>query len=125
MINRSYFFIFFIFIIFLCSYFFKTNSMPNPKKIPHELIQHNDIRIDNYYWLRDDSRSNKEVLAYLQSENTYANKWFRSKYDHKKEIVNELKEQLPDEEVSFPINNNGYLYYEKFNKDDQLPRFYK
>ena len=99
--------------------------MPNPKKIPHELIQHNDIRIDNYYWLRDDSRSNKEVLAYLQSENTYANKWFRSKYDHKKEIVNELKEQLPDEEVSFPINNNGYLYYEKFNKDDQLPRFYK
>ncbi len=99
--------------------------MPNPKKIPHELIQHNDIRIDNYYWLRDDSRSNKEVLAYLESENTYANKWFRSKYDHKKEIVNELKEQLPDEEVSFPINNNGYLYYEKFNKDDQLPRFYK
>jgi oligopeptidase B len=99
--------------------------MPSPKKIPHELIQHNDIRIDNYYWLRDDSRSNKEVLAYLQSENTYANKWFKSKYDHKKEIVNELKEQLPEEEVSFPINNNGYLYYEKFNKDDQLPRFYK
>ena len=125
MINRSYFFLLFILIIFLCSYFFKSNSMPNPKKIPHELIQHNDIRIDNYYWLRDDSRSNKEILAYLQSENTYANKWFRSKYDHKKEIVNELKEQLPEEEVSFPINNNGYLYYEKFNKDDQLPRFYK
>ena len=125
MINRSYFFLLFILIIFLCSYFFKINSMPNPKKIPHELIQHNDIRIDNYYWLRDDSRSNKEVLAYLQSENTYANKWFKSKYDHTKEIVNELKEQLPEEEVSFPINNNGYLYYEKFNKDDQLPRFYK
>ena len=125
MINRSYFFLIFILIIFLCSYFFKSNSMPNPKKIPHELIQHNDIRIDNYYWLRDDSRSNKEVLAYLQSENTYANKWFRSKYDHKTEIVNELKEQLPEEEVSFPINNNGYLYYEKFNKGDQLPRFYK
>ena len=99
--------------------------MPNPKKIPHELIQHNDIRIDNYYWLRDDSRSNKEVLAYLQSENTYANKWFRSKYNHKKEIVNELKEQLPEEEVSFPINNIGYLYYEKFIKYDKLPRFYK
>ena len=26
---------------------------PTPKKIPYELIQHNDIRVDNYYWLRD------------------------------------------------------------------------
>ena len=98
---------------------------PTPKKIPYELIQHNDIRVDNYYWLRDDSRSDKEVLAYLDSENSYADKWFESRYDYKTDIVNELIEQLPDEEVSFPFNNNGYIYYEKLNKGDQLPKFYK
>ena len=27
---------------------------PNPKKVPYELLQHNDKRIDYYYWLRDD-----------------------------------------------------------------------
>lgn len=98
---------------------------PTPKKIPYELIQHNDIRVDNYYWLRDDSRSDKEVLAYLDSENSYADKWFESRHDFKTDIVNELIEQLPDEEESFPIKNNGYIYYEKLNKGDQLPKFYK
>ena len=98
---------------------------PTPKKIPYELIQHNDIRVDNYYWLRDDSRSDKEVLAYLDSENSYADKWFESRHDFKTDIVNELIEQLPNEEESFPIKNNGYIYYEKLNKGDQLPKFYK
>ena len=103
----------------------KNMENPSPKKIPFELIQHNDIRVDNYYWLRDDSRSNKEVLTYLESENLFAENWFKSKHDYKTVIVNDLIEQLPDEEVSFPINNNGYIYYEKLNKGDQLPRFYK
>ena len=98
---------------------------PNPKKVPYELIQHNDIRIDNYYWLRDDSRSNKEILDYLKLENLYADEWFKSKQDYKTEIVNELLKQLPDQEISFPVENNGYLYYEKLNKDEQLPRFYR
>jgi oligopeptidase B len=98
---------------------------PTPKKIPYELIQHNDIRVDNYHWLRDDSRSDREVLAYLDSENSYADKWFKSRPDFKTDIVNELIEQLPDLEESFPFNNNGYIYYEKLNKGDQLPKFYK
>ena len=103
----------------------KDMEKPSPKKIPYELIQHNDIRVDNYYWLRDDSRSNKEVLTYLESENLFADNWFESRHDYKTQIVNELIEQLPDEEVSFPLNNNGYIYYEKLNKGDQLPKFYK
>ena len=103
----------------------KDMEKPSPKKIPYELIQHNDIRVDNYYWLRDDSRSNKEVLTYLESENLFSDNWFESRHDYKTQIVNELIEQLPDEEVSFPLNNNGYIYYEKLNKADQLPKFYK
>ena len=103
----------------------KDMDKPTPKKIPYELIQHNDIRVDNYYWLRDDSRSDKEVLAYLDSENSYADKWFESGRDYKTDIVNELIEQLPYEEESFPFNNNGYTYFEKLNKGDQLPKFYK
>ena len=43
-------------------------NKPNPKKIPFELSQHDDIRIDNYYWMRDDSRSNSEVIDYLRTE---------------------------------------------------------
>ena len=115
----------FILLIILVSCGKNEMNKPNPKKIPFEMTQHEDTRIDNYYWLRDDTRSNEEVLTYLQSENMFADQWFRSKYNYKNEIVNELIEQLSDEEISFPLSNNGYLYYEKLNKGDQLPRFYK
>ena len=34
-------------------------------------------RNDEYYWLRDDSRKNADVLAYLNAENAYADAWLR------------------------------------------------
>ncbi|KAK2989707.1 hypothetical protein RJ640_010459 [Escallonia rubra] len=48
-------------------------SMPPPvaKKVRHEMEMFGDVRIDDYYWLRDDSRSDPEVLSYLHQENAY------------------------------------------------------
>ena len=43
----------------------------------------------------------------------------------KPKLLMNFLEQLPDQEISFPVENNGYLYYEKLNKDEQLPRFYR
>ena len=42
---------------------------PVPKKIRKRLKAHGDTRIDNYYWLRDDTRKNNEILNYLKKEN--------------------------------------------------------
>ena len=94
------------------------------EKQPYVLEQHGDIRIDNYYWIRDDSRKDPKVIAYLENENEITNKWFESKKDYQSDIVKELLEQVPDEEVTFPINNNNYKYYQKIEKEDQLPRYF-
>ncbi|OVA10737.1 Peptidase S9 [Macleaya cordata] len=45
---------------------------PVAKKVKHEMEMFGDVRIDNYYWLRDDSRSNPEIISYLKEENSYA-----------------------------------------------------
>ena len=42
------------------------DNKPNPEQIPYVLNQHNDERIDNYYWMRDDTRSSEKVLSYLR-----------------------------------------------------------
>ena len=42
---------------------------PQPKKIPKIHIAHGDERIDNYYWLRDDTRKDPEIISYLEEEN--------------------------------------------------------
>ncbi|WMV13603.1 hypothetical protein MTR67_006988 [Solanum verrucosum] len=46
-------------------------SPPTPKKLRHDMELFGDVRVDNYYWLRDDSRSNPELLSYLHEENAY------------------------------------------------------
>ena len=46
---------------------------PDAAKKPHVVrAPHGAERQDEYYWLRDDSRKNPEMLAYLHAENAYA-----------------------------------------------------
>ena len=42
---------------------------PIAKKIPHKLEKHGDVRVDNYFWMKD--RTHPEVLNYLKDENAY------------------------------------------------------
>ena len=98
---------------------------PSPKKIPFIIEQHHDLRLDNYYWLRDDTRTNKEMLSYLKSENEYADQWFKSKRPYSDEITNELIQQIPDEEISFGFTNNKIKYFSKIKKNDQLPSYFR
>ena len=48
---------------------------PQPKKIPKIHIAHGDERIDNYYWLRDDTRKDPEIISYLEEENKYRDRY--------------------------------------------------
>ena len=48
-----------------------SHSPPVAKKVEHKMELFGDVRIDNYYWLRDDSRKNADVISYLQQENAY------------------------------------------------------
>ena len=38
---------------------------------PYPIASPNGTRTDNYYWLRDDTRTKPEVLDYLKAENAY------------------------------------------------------
>ncbi len=102
-----------------------SDSTPNPTKKPYLLENHNDQRIDNYYWLRDDSRKDEKILSYLRSENEYADKWFESAEDYKTGLIDEMVSQVPENETSFPVNNGIYNYYEKTSKSDQLSRYFR
>lgn len=53
---------------------------PMAKKVEHKMEMFGDVRVDNYYWLRDDSRSNPDVLSYLQQENAYTQFFMSGRY---------------------------------------------
>lgn len=45
---------------------------PVANKVRREMVMFGDVRVDDYYWLRDDSRTNPDVISYLKEENDYA-----------------------------------------------------
>ena len=102
-----------------------TDIAPTPKKIPYELTAHGYTRIDNYYWLRDDTRSKPEVIEYLKEENSYTDTWFESRTNYKSKIVDELMAKLPNSEISFPYRNGAFKYFSIQYKDKQLPIYYR
>ena len=46
-------------------------NAPLAKQIPKNLTIHDDVRVDEFYWLND--RENPEVIDYLNKENDYYN----------------------------------------------------
>ena len=81
---------------------------PIPKKIKKRLKAHNDTRIDNYYWLRDDTRKNNEILNYLKKENIYSINWFESNNVDANKLFQSYKKRLPILEESYPTEIDGY-----------------
>ena len=98
---------------------------PQPKKVRKIHIAHGDERIDDYYWLRDDTRKNPEVISYLESENKYLETWFESKNDCRKEIYDELVSFIPPHEVSMKVKYGDYLYFSEISSDQQYKIYYR
>ena len=98
---------------------------PSLEKIPNIMEAHGDIRIDNYYWLRDDTRSDPKMLNYLKLENDYADMWFEERTDYKSVIYNELIDRIVLSETSFKIKKGDYLYFNEITSKDQLPKYYR
>ena len=87
---------------------------PKAKRIPHTMTLHGDTRVDNYYWLRDDTRTKPAVLDYLQQENTYGREVMSSQRSLQDRVLKEIVDRIPPREVSAPYIKNGYRYRQVF-----------
>ncbi len=92
---------------------------PVVEKIPHELEAHGDVRIDDYYWLRE--RSNPEVLAYLEAENTYTAAVMAPTEELQAELFKELTNRIQPDDSTVPALFDGYYYCKRYEKDLEYP----
>ncbi len=82
---------------------------PVAKVIPHELEEHGDVRVDDYYWLRE--RENPEVVAYLEAENAYMDEMMLDTEALQTELFEEIKGRIQQTDSSVPARDHGHLYY--------------
>ena len=95
------------------------NHKPSPEKIPVTFEAHGVKRVDDYYWMRDDSRKDPKVIEHLNSENDYLENWFLSGTDRRDELFEEIIARIPKKEDSVPIRLKNYEYFRRYEPDNE------
>ena len=97
----------------------KSIPVPVAAKKPVEHSKHNDIRIDDYFWLND--RENPEVIDYLNQENEYYKKMTAHTAKFQEDLFQEMKARIKEDDESVPYFYNGYFYITRFETGKGYP----
>ncbi len=99
---------------------------------PHELIAHDDTRIDNYYWMKlsDEQKlaktpdaSTQKVLDHLNAENAYRESMTGHLKGFQETLFEEIKGRIKQTDTSVPYKHNGYFYITKYEEGKEYPIF--
>lgn len=88
---------------------------------PHEVASPNGTRVDEFYWLRDDTRENKEMLGYLEAENAYADAMLAHTKPLQEKLYEEIVGRIKQDDATVPYRDNGYWYYRRFETGKEYP----
>ncbi len=94
-------------------------NAPVAKQIPKNLTIHDDVRVDEFYWLND--RENPEVIDYLNKENDYYDAHTAHTKKFQTSLFEEMKSRIKEDDSSVPYKYNGYWYITKYQKGKDYP----
>ncbi len=98
--------------------------MPKPPVAriePHAVTLHGDTRVDDYFWLRDDQRTNPEVLAYLNAENAWTEAVTAPLKALEDAIFAEIRTRTKETDLSVPYRYRDHFYYARTEEGRQYP----
>ncbi|MDA9596803.1 S9 family peptidase [Flavobacteriaceae bacterium] len=98
-------------------------SPPVADEIPYQHKIHNHIRIDPYYWLNQ--RESPEVLDYLKMENDYYQKMTAHTKGLQKELYDEMRARIKEDDSSVPYFYNGYWYITRYEGGKDYPIYFR
>ncbi len=95
--------------------------MPAPIAIkkPQLLEIHGHQRQDPYYWMND--RENQELIDYLNAENTYLKEVMKPTEGLQKQLFEEMKGRIKEQDESVPYFKSEYYWYSRFEKGSEYP----
>ncbi|TYT25847.1 S9 family peptidase [Luteimonas viscosa] len=95
---------------------------PDAEKRPHVVkAPHGAERNDEYYWLRDDEREDKAMLAYLEAENAYADQVMAPLRPLEDALYGEIVGRIKQDDSSIPARERGWWYYARYETGKDYP----
>jgi oligopeptidase B len=86
---------------------------------PRVSTVHGETRVDNYFWLRD--RSDKQVIAYLEAENSYTSTVMRHTEALQELLYHEMRARIKEADLSVPERIDDFYYYSRTEAGGQYP----
>jgi len=96
-------------------------TAPIAKKVPHKMVIHNHTRVDDYYWMRDDTRTNPEILAHLGAENDYTTAQLKHTETMQTQIFEEIKGRIQKDDSSVPTKSGDFFYSRQVQGESEYP----
>jgi oligopeptidase B len=106
----------------------ESESMPNSPPVPpvaavrpHVVESPNGNRTDDYYWLRDDTREDRDVIGYLEAENAYKAAMTAHAQALEDRVYDEIVGRIKQDDSTVPYRFRGYWYYTRFETGQEYP----
>jgi len=94
---------------------------PRAEQRPFVVTSPQGNREDPWYWLRDDERSDPDVIGYLQAENAYLEA-YESRYAGLVDtLFEEIVARIKQDDSTVPVFNRGYWYYTRYEEGREYP----
>ncbi|MFK7961164.1 MAG: S9 family peptidase [Phycisphaerales bacterium] len=96
--------------------------LPDPPRAdqrPVELTMHGDVRVDEYYWLRE--RENPEVIAHLEAENAYLKAVMAPTESLQETLYEELVGRMRQDDSTVPVRHGAYWYFTRYEEGQSYP----
>lgn len=94
---------------------------PKPDCRAHVVASPHGNREDPYYWLRDDTRTDRDVLVHLEAENRYAREMLAPIQPLIDGLYEEIIGRVKQDDASVPVRYRGYWYWLRYDTGAQYP----
>jgi len=94
---------------------------PVARIVPRVETVHGELRVDDYFWLRD--RGDPDVVAYLEAENRYTAGVMRHTEGLQERLYQEMRQRIKETDLSVPERLDDYFYYSRTEAGGQYPIF--
>jgi oligopeptidase B len=96
---------------------------PVAKKVPKTTQIHGYTVTDEYAWLADKTKTDKDVLAYLKAEADYADAMMRPSSGFQESLYKEMLARIKETDENVPYRKGDYFYYSRTEQGKQYPIF--
>jgi oligopeptidase B len=96
----------------------KTISLPPvAPRHPRTFENHGDVRVDDYYWMRD--KDSPEVIGHLEAENAYTKAMMKPSEGFQRALYKEMLARIKETDLGVPAREGEYWYYSRTQKGKQ------